>query len=467
MTIFVSLLLCAVFCQAATKHKGEGNSEIDFRTMHSEQVVSLFQNAGELKVNGKGDAAAACNGKNKGVGANEMACMDFARYNWEGGIVLEDLSPAQWIYFYNNAKLKNDLQTKKNAQLFPLMAALVRGCAIYAPSPVTSRYNRTCLLLANVFDALGNKEAAATVLEFAPGCSTYIKGVLEDVCFGPAWSNISDKATVKRIARKTCDTVHDQTACEYLANLGEKVDMNAVQRAKAQAVEDRQEYEDAKAEKLAKADAEANRPNTLLAVLQGMPGANDPNAIVNAGNQQAAAMRAIGNANAAAQQQAMQARVSTQEQAAQQVQSAAPQKSQQNVATPSSSAGSAEDSGSVASAPNGASSSTSSTRYASPLPYSCIRQYWDPQFYNWLSFENDCGVAVNLTFIFGTPTGWAMNGSMTLAPGAHKNSGLSSADINKAGGFKYYVCPDGYIPVDANNSLVTTSSITEFRCKAL
>jgi hypothetical protein len=44
-----------------------------------------------------------------------------------------------------------------------------------------------------------------------------------------------------------------------------------------------------------------------------------------------------------------------------------------------------------------------------------------------------------------------MTGSMTLAPGAHSNTGRSSSDISQAGGFDLYVCPANTVPVDLND----------------
>jgi len=48
-----------------------------------------------------------------------------------------------------------------------------------------------------------------------------------------------------------------------------------------------------------------SRTNAILGALQSMPGANDPNAVLDAGNRQAAAMRSIGDANAAQQRAAV------------------------------------------------------------------------------------------------------------------------------------------------------------------
>jgi hypothetical protein len=99
-----------------------------------------------------------------------------------------------------------------------------------------------------------------------------------------------------------------------------------------------------------------------------------------------------------------------------------------------------------------------------PLPSSCIRQFWDPQAYNWLSFEDDCGQAVYLEFIFRHTGGWAMTGAVNLQPGAHANTGRSNNDINQAGGFDLYVCPAKSVPVDLNGN-VLSAQVSQYRCK--
>ena len=114
--------------------------------------------------------------------------------------------------------------------------------------------------------------------------------------------------------------------------------------------------------------------------------------------------------------------------------------------------------------PSGGGSGSASARNLTPLATSCVRQYWDSQVYNWLSFENDCGQAIYLTFIFAHPVGWAMTGSMNLAPGAHSNTGRSNSDINQAGGYDLYVCPANSIPVDLNGNTFT-ANVPQFLCK--
>jgi hypothetical protein len=41
--------------------------------------------------------------------------------------------------------------------------------------------------------------------------------------------------------------------------------------------------------------------------------------------------------------------------------------------------------------------------YRTPEWNGCIRQYYDPNMYNWLSFENQCGESLYIVFIANNP----------------------------------------------------------------
>ena len=103
-------------------------------------------------------------------------------------------------------------------------------------------------------------------------------------------------------------------------------------------------------------------------------------------------------------------------------------------------------------------------QYSTPLATSCVRQFFDPNTYNWLSFENNCGQAIYVSYIPHHPGGWAIGGGMHLAPGNHNNTGLSGAEINQTGGFDLYVCPTDSVPVDLNGD-VLNANVSEYRCK--
>jgi len=77
---------------------------------------------------------------------------------------------------------------------------------------------------------------------------------------------------------------------------------------------------------------------------------------------------------------------------------------------------------------------------------SCVRAFYDPQVYNWLSFQNNCSEPLNITYY------WRANdhlGSSGVAqPGRSVNTGFSRSDIDShGGGWELYPCPLHYFPV--------------------
>jgi hypothetical protein len=106
----------------------------------------------------------------------------------------------------------------------------------------------------------------------------------------------------------------------------------------------------------------------------------------------------------------------------------------------------------------------SAIQYSMPLATSCVRRFFDPNTYNWLSFENNCGQAIYINYIPRRPGGWAMGGAVHLAPGDYNNTGLSSAEIKQSGGFDLYVCPTDSVPVDLNGNVFNVN-VAQYRCK--
>ena len=108
-------------------------------------------------------------------------------------------------------------------------------------------------------------------------------------------------------------------------------------------------------------------------------------------------------------------------------------------------------------------SAASAQQYVTPTFNGCIRQFYDPSMYNWMTYENNCGQSLSVTFVPNEP-GHGGGGAMDLGPGRHSSIGLSSSEVRDNGGFELYVCPSGYIPVGPDNRYVTRV-IPEFRCK--
>jgi TPR repeat protein len=471
----------ASFDSAASVTAMNSTSQYDFRTLSAARILDLLENAASLKVNPAGtrfpskDRRAGewfkgCNGVRSNDDyvqdkQGENAC--FQVFTNFGSAALGDPSnPADMQY---------------------IMTALVRGCGLYAPSTDKAFEGRTCGLLGAVLYGIGNAAAAKAVWELAPGCysqderaGTPMNGcvramtgrdanLLSDLNLKPYQNLIGVfKFQPRRLARlmwRSCSTIHDRESCEFLSSYGATVDMAAVTAVENERHEGIQEFRARNAAELDRARAASeDRRNAVLGALQTMGGA-DPNAILNAGNQQAAAIRAIGDASAARQWQDAQMRLGSQR-------ATVPPTSQGSnvVAGPATaSQGSVQVVTSSTGAKSNVSNSNSSVasgaiQYSTPLATSCVRQFFDPNTYNWLSFENNCGQAIYINYIPHRPGGWAMGGGMHLAPGNHNNTGLSSDEINQTGGFDLYVCPTDSVPVDLNGN-VLNANVSEYRCK--
>lgn len=74
------------------------------------------------------------------------------------------------------------------------------------------------------------------------------------------------------------------------------------------------------------------------------------------------------------------------------------------------------------------------------LSASCVSQFNDPRYYNWISLRNGCGQAIDLQF---SRIGIGGAGQATLAPGASVNTGFS--DQEAPNGMTVAVCPAGYV----------------------
>lgn len=98
-----------------------------------------------------------------------------------------------------------------------------------------------------------------------------------------------------------------------------------------------------------------------------------------------------------------------------------------------------------------------------PTLNSCIREFYDPGMYNYLTFKNNC--SQSLTLVFVAKDGSGASGSMDLRPGGKDSVGKLEGRTPKIGGFEFYVCQSGYVPVDTDGKVVTKPR-TSFQCKA-
>jgi hypothetical protein len=108
------------------------------------------------------------------------------------------------------------------------------------------------------------------------------------------------------------------------------------------------------------------------------------------------------------------------------------------------------------------SSSTSAQRHEVPQLNSCIKEFYDPEMYNYLTFKNTC--SQSLTIVFVAKDGSGTGGTMELRPGGKDSIGKSQGNDPKPGSFELYVCQTGYVPVDDNNQLVSKPA-SNFRCQ--
>lgn len=263
------------------------------------------------------EAVAICSGERGASAVYEGACekaADLYEYSVDGNGKLHSTTP-------NNPKR---------------FEALIRYCDWAAK---TQSANPGCGKLGTALLDIGNINAGRAVLKYAPGCHTRREdGQPINGCFLTAAYGVSERETklldsdLLLIAESACNNDLDTAGCEYALSHSGKIgftqeqvneidaarnraDQALLDRLKQQAAQEALETEERQQEK-------EDRFGEVLGALRSLPGGNDPNAIVNAGNQQAAQIQAVGAANDAARQQAAQARAAAQQAATQAAQQA-------------------------------------------------------------------------------------------------------------------------------------------------
>ncbi|HLZ13233.1 MAG TPA: hypothetical protein VKP58_11660 [Candidatus Acidoferrum sp.] len=189
--------------------------------------------------------------------------------------------------------------------------------------------------------------------------------------------------------------------------------------------------------------------DTAINVLQSMPGASDPNAILHAANQQSAQMLAIGAANDAARRQAAQDRLAAQQAAAQ----ARPQRQNATAAISTQQNQQLTSANSNSGSENGLGASGNSTASPQPaivpqLPPNCLRVsvklFYDSQPDSGMYYGvNNCGVQITVDIAMAS--GYA--GATRLLPGAGDFLGASA----NMGSYKVWYCAYPYWPSDPHN----------------
>lgn len=101
-------------------------------------------------------------------------------------------------------------------------------------------------------------------------------------------------------------------------------------------------------------------------------------------------------------------------------------------------------------------------RHEIPALNSCIREFYDPGMYGYLSFKNKC--SQSLTVVFVPKDGSGAGGTMDLRPGGQDSVGKLAGRVPKIGDFELYVCRSGNMPVDDVGKVVTKPGAS-FQCK--
>ena len=101
-------------------------------------------------------------------------------------------------------------------------------------------------------------------------------------------------------------------------------------------------------------------------------------------------------------------------------------------------------------------------RHEIPAFNSCIREFYDPGMYDYLTFKNNC--SQSLTIVFVAKDGSRASGTMDLRPGGQDSIGKLAGRVPKIGDFQLYVCRSGDMPVDDAGKVVSKPR-TNFQCK--
>lgn len=91
----------------------------------------------------------------------------------------------------------------------------------------------------------------------------------------------------------------------------------------------------------------------------------------------------------------------------------------------------------------------------------CLREYYNTNNYNWLTYENTCGQALYVVLVTNSGGNWGLD----LSPGGNGGPGLSANEVRSAGGIHAYACPANYVPVDPNDNLIHSRPVNQYRCK--
>ena len=101
-------------------------------------------------------------------------------------------------------------------------------------------------------------------------------------------------------------------------------------------------------------------------------------------------------------------------------------------------------------------------RHETPAFNSCIREFYDPGMYDYLTFKNSCSQSLTVVFVAKDNSG--ASGTMDLRPGGQDSIGKLAGRVPKIGDFQLYVCRSGDLPFDDTGKVVSKPR-SSFQCK--
>jgi hypothetical protein len=102
-------------------------------------------------------------------------------------------------------------------------------------------------------------------------------------------------------------------------------------------------------------------------------------------------------------------------------------------------------------------------RHEIPQLNSCIKEFYDPEMYNYLTFKNTCAQSVTMVYI--AKDGSGTTGTMDLRPEGKDSIGKSLGKSPAIGSFEFFVCPSGEMPMDDETKQVVSKTGSKFHCE--
>jgi TPR repeat protein len=333
--------------------------------------------------------------------------------------------------------------------------AAQRACAFVD----NSGERNLCAKLGAFYEKRGRADLALQVYLRAPNCNQSHDRVADSMaCLNGAARILKQTGDLNAelpVVRELCTTFSDPMACERYNQLGgsanvqaAKVNFDANQQAEREDRKERNERQQEDAQRKI-ADREAMFDAVERGLAESTLRISEIELAGTLGSNSSGGSGGTPKHSPAAQQST----TTTQTQPTKQTSSQTPSSGATNSAT--------NNAGNY-----GVKFTSSTSQYVASLPTYCVSQFWDAQYYNWLSLQNNCGQAIHVQFVSVNRDGnlW---GSADLAPGAKSNTGASQADAVKAGGIVLYVCPEGSLSVDntTDQQVGTHAGNVAFRCK--